>query len=224
MRTLLFDIDGTLLTAHGGGKAAMRLALRDEFGVDDPDVEMRFDGRTDCGLLVDLLNLNGVEASPSAQVRFREAYVGHFPTQLAETGGLVFAGVRNLLGRLSGCDGCHVAVMTGNLAETASRKLKHFDLHQNVQWIIGGDLDVHRNDLARRARDEIRQRHGSEASEQVVVIGDTVADIECGRAIDADVVAVCTGGTDRETLQAASPDVIWDDFSDWESVADSLQG
>lgn len=222
MRTLLFDIDGTLLTANGAGKASMRLALQEEFGVGDPVVEMQFGGRTDCGLLVDLLHLNDLDSSGEMRRRFRQAYGRHFPRQLTELGGTVFTGVRELLRGLNRSGRCRVAVMTGNFPETATRKLEHFHLRQSVRWIVGGDLDVHRDDLARRAKDETRRRHGPDAAERIVVIGDTVADIRCGRAIGAEVVAVCTGGTDPDELAAAGPDSIWKDFSDWQAVVKSL--
>jgi phosphoglycolate phosphatase len=46
------------------------------------------------------------------------------------------------------------------------------------------------------------------------VIGDTPADVKCGRAIGAKVVAVGTGLYSLEELKAANADYLFADFSD----------
>jgi phosphoglycolate phosphatase-like HAD superfamily hydrolase len=48
----------------------------------------------------------------------------------------------------------------------------------------------------------------------IVVVGDTPADVACGRAVDAWTVAVATGGPPIESLQAANPDRLLHDFTD----------
>jgi phosphoglycolate phosphatase len=47
-----------------------------------------------------------------------------------------------------------------------------------------------------------------------MVIGDTIHDVSCARAIGAFAVAVPTGGATREELAAAQPDLLLDDLSD----------
>jgi phosphoglycolate phosphatase-like HAD superfamily hydrolase len=46
------------------------------------------------------------------------------------------------------------------------------------------------------------------------VIGDTPADVQCGRAIGAKVIAVGTGLYSMEELEAANADYLFADFSD----------
>ena len=46
------------------------------------------------------------------------------------------------------------------------------------------------------------------------MVGDTVNDIRCARAIGANVIAVATGGTTAAELEAAEPDVL---FRVWRS-------
>ncbi|WP_168563735.1 HAD family hydrolase [Crateriforma spongiae] len=224
MRTLLFDIDGTLLTAHGGGRRAMLRTLREEFGLEHPEMVGSFHGRTDMGLMAQMLEMNGLEPTQQRRRRFRVGYAERFPGELQRSGGEVFVGVAELLKALAPVRSCRLASMTGNLPETATRKLEHFHLRQFIQWIVGGDLDAQRNDLASRTLETIRRRHGDDACQDVVVIGDTVADIVCARHIGASVVAVCTGGETYEELSAAGPDAIWHDFSDHQGVAECLLG
>ena len=58
MRTLLFDIDGTLLLTNGGGSRALKLAIEREFGIKSARIDVNFAGRTDRSLLAELLQRN----------------------------------------------------------------------------------------------------------------------------------------------------------------------
>jgi phosphoglycolate phosphatase len=222
MRTLLFDIDGTLLMTNGGGQNALKAALSDEFQLAAPKVDISFAGRTDRSLLAELLTLNRLSSDEQTQGRLRRRYASLFPSVLAELGGRVLPGVTEILSRLAAKDGLRIGVMTGNLPETATRKLEHFDLIQYVDSVFGGDMDDHRNELARRAIATLVRRHGQQSAADVVVIGDTPADVRCGHVIGARVVAVCTGFYSRDELEAENPAAVFDDFSDVEAVCDIL--
>ena len=50
------------------------------------------------------------------------------------------------------------------------------------------------------------------------MIGDTPADVLCGRAIGAKTLAVSTGEFSREQLAPAEPTLLLDDLSDTERV------
>lgn len=54
--------------------------------------------------------------------------------------------------------------------------------------------------------------------EKLWVIGDTPADVRCGRAIGAKVIAVATGMYSIEELRPSAPDHLFADFADVESV------
>jgi phosphoglycolate phosphatase len=222
MRTLLFDIDGTLLMTNGGGSGAFRLALEAEFGLHRGVVNISFSGRTDRSLLPQLLSINGLPTCEQTQNRLRDRYATIFPGVLAQRGGYVLPGVPDLLARLADNQKVRIGVMTGNLHETATRKLQHFGLLRFVRWIIGGDWDYDRNELALRAAKLIEQQHGKQATDDVVVIGDTPADIRCGHAIGARVIAVCTGNHSRRELAAEDPAEVLDDLSDVDAVCDIL--
>ena len=62
MHICLFDIDGTLLSSGGAGKAAIESALCEEFGVTLCG-EVPYSGRTDRAIGRDLLRLHGVDDS-----------------------------------------------------------------------------------------------------------------------------------------------------------------
>ena len=58
--------------------------------------------------------------------------------------------------------------------------------------------------------------------QQVVIVGDTVDDVICGKGIGVRSIAVLTGWSSRETLEAASPDYLFDDLTDSEIVLDAI--
>ncbi len=221
MRILLFDIDGTLLWTQGG-QGALQISLAREFGLESACANITFSGRTDRSLFTELLRRNGLPSDREHLRRLRQRYVSTLPDVLSEHGGKILPGVPELLTRLSALPHIRNYVMTGNLEETAARKLKHFNLLECVDGIFGGDHDSDRDDLARRSAATLRKRYGPQASCDVIVIGDTPADIRCGHAIGAKVVAVCTGRYDRTQLEAENPMHVEDDLSDVDHVIDIL--
>jgi len=66
-RLALFDIDCTLIDAHGAGGRAIMRAIRDVYGVDGELGDYSFHGRTDPGIISDLAGLWGA-ADPEAAV------------------------------------------------------------------------------------------------------------------------------------------------------------
>lgn len=203
--------------ANGVGTSALSSALNLEFGIANPNTNVTYSGRTDRSLTIELLELNQVEPSDEHCRRLRRAYVSLMGDVMTRQGGIVLPGVRSLLTALSRHENTPLAVMTGNFPETATRKLEHFDLRRWFSWISGGDLHVDRDDLARRTAQIVRRRYGEKVSEMVVV-GDTPADIQCGNAIGAKTIAVATGYYSLEKLQEQNPTQAFADFSDTEQV------
>lgn len=222
MRILLFDIDGTLLLTNGGGKGALQIAIAEEFGVESVCTEISFAGRTDRSLLAELLERNGLPSDEHHLDRLRDRYVSTFPEVLSARGGRTLPGAAELLDRLAPIPDIHTYVMTGNLIDTATRKLQHFDLLEPVRGVFGGDFDADRNDLARRCAAELRRHYPADDLDDLIVIGDTPADIQCGHAIGARVVAVCTGSHRREELEAENPMCVEEDLSDVDRLFDIL--
>ncbi len=218
-QTLLFDIDGTLLDAAGAGRAAMNRALESAFGV--PAVKpLMFGGRTDRSLLRELLQIHGLGLDEPNYERLRDHFVGRMPEDLTNIRGRLLPGVEHLLVQLRQLPHVRLWCMTGNLAETAVMKLRHFGLDHFFDQIVGGDHDEDRCDLARRARQLLITMHGVDAAQHITIIGDTLSDIACARAIGARVVACCTGFHSREELLAAAPCVLVEDFA---STSDTIK-
>ncbi len=211
-QTFLFDIDGTLLDAGGAGRTAMNRALEAAFGI-RASVPLVFGGRTDYSLLRELMASHCIEINETAYQTLRDTFVRLMPEDLSAVRGQVLPGVEPLLVHLRTLPTVRLWCMTGNLAETAVLKLKHFGLDHFFDHIVGGDHDDDRCDLARRAQSLLMSRYGDPAGKNITIIGDTLADIACARAIGARVVACCTGFHNRAELMAAEPCALIDDFT-----------
>ena len=68
---------------------------------------------------------------------------------------------------------------------------------------------------ARRAEELTGLRYGGD---DVVVVGDTPADIACGEGYGARTIAVATGTFSRDELSAHSPDFLFDSLEDADAV------
>ncbi|MET0619217.1 MAG: HAD hydrolase-like protein, partial [Thermoanaerobaculia bacterium] len=58
----------------------------------------------------------------------------------------------------------------------------------------------------------------------IVIVGDSVHDVACGRTLGVRAVAVATGITSLERLGAESPDAMLADFADTEQALGAILG
>lgn len=219
MHVCLFDIDGTLINSAGAGKCAMEGALREAFGITAPTHGVPYAGRTDRAIAEDLFRYHGVEVTEERWMFFREKYLNLLKICLAEKGGLVLPGIPKLIEHLSRQEGIVIGLLTGNIRDGAYRKLSHYALDQFFTFGGFGDHHTNRDDVARLALKEVeRETENRHRLDRVWVIGDTPADVQCGRAIGAKTIAVATGLHSLETLQGTSPDYALADLSGFDEL------
>jgi|SRR5215831_4481134 len=226
MRLLLFDIDGTLLSARGAGRRAVKLALERVFGTSGGIDHYDLGGKTDQRIVFDVMEAAGV---PRHTVKARLGDVFEtYARALAEAIGdgrnvTTLPGVADLIRRLHRTDGALVGLLTGNIEEGARIKLEPTGLWPYFSVGAFGSDHVDRRRLPSLAA---RRAHALTGypfrPEQVVVIGDTPLDIECARAFGAVAVAVATGLHSRAALLNEQPDLCFDDLSDFERVITAL--
>jgi phosphoglycolate phosphatase-like HAD superfamily hydrolase len=216
MKICLFDIDGTLLSSGGAGKAAMEEALLEEFSLPEVRGRVSYSGRTDRAIVADLLRLHGVAETPDSRGKFLAGYLRRLPEHLKNaTGKGVLPGITYLLEHLGGRELVAVGLLTGNIRDGARIKLGHYGLYHHFSFGGFGDEHHDRDEVAREAWAVVRDRFGPAVlQENVWVIGDTPMDVRCARAIGARCLAVATGFHSVAELGAAEPDLLLPDLSD----------
>ena len=228
MFAVLFDIDGTLIQTGGAGQLAFAETFAAEFGVRQLRGAVPFAGRSDRAISLDLMARHGVDPTERNWERFRTAYLARLPSALVRRQGRVLPGVPALLESLAALAHPLVGLLTGNVRAGAEQKLVHYGLREHFGFGGFGDVSNQRCDIAAEAVAEARrclaERNGHASGELagVMVIGDTVHDISCARSVGAVAVAVPTGGTSREELADASPDLLLDDLTNATPLLDYI--
>ncbi|HTL31711.1 MAG TPA: HAD family hydrolase [Kofleriaceae bacterium] len=206
----LFDIDGTLLHAHGSGRGAFDEVMHELHGVADASNGIRYGGKTDHAIVEEIFVARlGRSAKAEERAAFLAAYVPRLQRMLAEQGVEVLAGVPEALAFLAARPAVRLGIATGNIREGAAAKL---DAARLASWFsIGGyGCDaVLRAELVARAIERGRQAHDVK---EVVVVGDTIHDIAAARACGATVCAVATGSDPADKLGDA--DVVFRSMSE----------
>jgi phosphoglycolate phosphatase len=227
MRLVLFDIDGTLLNSGGMGRASMQRALAEVFGSPGKS-SYRYDGKTDKQIVRDTMRLEG-HSDEHIDSRM-EALIGLYLDGLrtgAKSGDFDIRpldGVVDLLDALEAREDIVLGLLTGNVESGARVKLSAAGIDPDRFRVnaFGSDHE-HRPELP-----AIAQRRASEtlgidiAGERVIVIGDTPADIECGRALGAKAIAVASGHYTVEQLEAHEPYAVFPSLRDTAKLLETI--
>jgi phosphoglycolate phosphatase-like HAD superfamily hydrolase len=218
MRLFLFDIDGTLVYAHGAGRIALTRAIRETY-----EVPVDFDyydsrGKTDPQIVLNLLLAAGLSAE-AIRSRLNDCFDRHvrYLETLIRDGHPVQAmpGIPELVPALSARRDSVVGLLTGNIERGARAKLRPTGLLPHFRVGAYGSDDADRRRLPAIARERARALTGRDFPfQEILIIGDTPLDVDCARACGARSVAVATGQHTYEELASCAPDMLFADFSD----------
>ena len=227
MRLVLFDIDGTLLNSGGLGRASMQRALGMIFG-SPGNPSYRYDGKTDKQIVRDVMRLEG-HSDEHIDSRM-EQLIGLYLEGLREGAASgkfnvrPLDGVIEILDALETRDDVVLGLLTGNVEPGARIKLQAAGINPDRFRVnaFGSDHE-HRPELPAIARRRAGEQLGLDlAGDRLVVIGDTPADIECGRSLGAKAIGVASGHYTVEQLRAHHPYAVFASMRDTPLVLDSI--
>ncbi|GJG87986.1 hypothetical protein tb265_31670 [Gemmatimonadetes bacterium T265] len=229
VRLVLFDIDGTLIRGNGAAKRAFEASLAEAFG-SAGDTSIPFDGKTDRQIARELMRPAGfddatIDARMDAVVA---GYLERLRAEIARGTGTFEAlpGVPALLDALDGRDDVVLGLLTGNVAPGAAVKLHAAGIDRSRFRVGAFGCDAeHRPDLPELARRRGEELLGTPvAGADVVVIGDTPADVACARPIGARSVAVASGRYRVDELAAHGAAAVLPDLRDTDAAVAALLG
>jgi phosphoglycolate phosphatase-like HAD superfamily hydrolase len=202
---LLFDVDGTLLSAAGAGRRALERAFAAHCGTPEPLRDIQFNGMTDPGIVRAGMERLGRDADAALIAAILDDYLALLPDELAATAGpQVYPGVATLLETLVAEAHLAVGLGTGNVQGGARLKLAAAGLEGYFGFGGFGSDHEDRAELLRIGAARGAARLGAAPADcRVLVIGDTPRDVAAARAIGAATLAVTTGGFSAETLRGA---------------------
>lgn len=215
-RLVLFDIDLTLITTTGAGRTAMESAFTRLWPIERATEGVSFDGRTDRGIFIEVLEKHGKGGAQleANLARYVEAYLEDLPTSLASKGGTILPGVPELLAALA-VEQPGFGLATGNIRRGAQAKLGHFGLWEHFLGGGFGDHHAVRADLVAAGIRELATHLETDPDPaNAIVLGDTPLDIEAAHRAGAKALGVGTGRFSASELLAAGADFALDDLSD----------
>lgn len=232
MRTLvLWDIDGTLVLTGRAGLRALERAVVEVTGVRGAVEGVPVAGRTDRAIVRDVLAAAGQVVTDAAMAAVRDRYCEALAEEVARDTPHwkgILPGVSAALDALAPLEGdgrVAVGLLTGNFARGAAIKLGYFDLWTRFRFGAFGDDHADRRDLVPLAMAAAARAGMAVAGPaDVIVIGDTPADVDCAHAHGARALAVATGGFDEAALRATGADVVTRDLTDWPAVWRAITG
>lgn len=203
----LFDIDGTLLRAHGGVhqdafSSSVLAVMGHPLSIDGVPLH----GSTDTGILRDAFRLSAIP-DDVWQPRLEEILQRMRNTvseQRERMSVTVLPGVLSMLAYLKS-RGKLLGLATGNLEQIGWLKVEVAGLRE---WFrFGGFSDLHalRSDMIANALAAGRLLAGAKAS--VCVVGDTPSDIAAAKANSLPTIAVATGIYSYDALLRHHPEV-----------------
>jgi phosphoglycolate phosphatase len=227
---VLFDIDGTILLTAGAGRRAITAALADEVNVTEAFEQVRFDGKTDPQIVAELLEVAGhLGAKDEAFVQeLCRRYLALLADELRQprSATTIMPGIHELLHALEQAPDVVLGLLTGNMQHGAGLKLSAAGI-EPARFLVGayGSDSPHRPDLPAIAARRAVPHFGREPrGREVVIIGDTPADVTCGRGIEARAIGVATGAYSIDSLAEAGAHRAFTDLSDTGRVLEAILG
>ncbi len=223
---ILFDIDGTLYHGDGTGRAAFLDAGRELFGPRFAEHAFDLSGRLDPWIYSRFMELNGLARNERIDRDFREACHRHLRRRIESGRHHIRAlpGTIELVRRIGEMKEVTLGLLTGNWEANGRLKVESVGFDSQAFPVCAwGDDGPTRDDLPPVARRRFVETRGSEIGfERVVIVGDTVHDVNCARAHGCRSLAVCTGGGREEELRAAGADCVLPDLAETQAVCQWL--
>lgn len=220
-KLILFDIDGTLIyhVKTLRYESQYEHALKEVFGITVTFDLTKYNGTVDRQNSWQIVRQFGVTREEFLK-KF-PAYIRSMHTKLSEMGEnktlyMPISSAIEFVKLLSKQKNIHMGVITGNAKSIALWKLSHTNLAKYFPFGLYGDEAEDRPALAGMVFAKAKQELGiTFQPRDITVIGDTVYDIRCGKAIGAVTIGVTTGKHGpRDVLSAEKPDYVVDSLLD----------
>lgn len=207
LKLVLWDIDHTLIATRGVGREIFGDAFEQVTGTPMRE-QATVDGMTEPVIFRRTADLHGITSDRTMFEEFarRSAELHRQRAHDLRERGQALPGAAAVLAALADMDGVVQSVVTGNIRAVAETKLQVFGLDTHIRFSYGGYGEDHddRAELVRTAIARTRAATGSDvALADVLLIGDTPADVAAGRAAGVAVLAVATGRTSSADLADA---------------------
>ncbi|MEN8651700.1 haloacid dehalogenase-like hydrolase [Streptomyces sp. 21So2-11] len=207
MQLVLWDIDHTLIATRGVGgeifgecfQQVTNKVMREQASID---------GMTEPIIFRETAKLHGIDSNRAMFEEFARCSAERHVARAAELRerGHALPGAATALAAVAQLEGVTQSVVTGNIRAVAEIKLEVFGLDAHIRFPYGayGEDDDERSELVRIAILRTSQAlNASIGADDVLLIGDTPADVAAGLANQVRVLGVASGKSTVADLHAA---------------------
>ncbi len=225
-KLVLFDIDGTLIHPGNGAKRALSKTILKNFGIKIKVTYENTAGKTDRWIIKDILLESGVEQNiiDEKMGKIIDDYLTFIKEEYnKDNDAKVFEGIFELLEKLNKIENVYLGLLTGNVEHGARIKLSPFNLNRFFPFGAFGSDGMYRDGLVEVALKRAKHLYGiSFYGKNLVIIGDTVNDVTCGKKFNAKSIAVVRRPEYLEKVKKAKPDFLFTEFEEIDKVVGAI--
>lgn len=226
MKLIIFDLDQTLVDLISVHDAAVRELFKTYFGVDAGLREIDFAGKSLTENIAELARLKGIaennfaEKSKFLLQNYERIFLAKIPPDASR---YILPGVIPLLEELSKTSN-FVVLYTGDSPGITQCVLRVSGLDKYFKFSVYGTEANSRVELAKMAIQKAEQLTGNKfEGKNVVIIGDSVRDVECGKQLNALTIAVATGSHSKEELMSRKPDYLFKNLANFQQILQIIE-
>ncbi|MBI2852559.1 MAG: HAD family hydrolase [Chloroflexi bacterium] len=222
MKLIIFDLDQTLVDFISIHDEATRRLFREFFNLDARLTEIDFPGKSLAWCFRELAALKKVPPdlfqtkSRHLLGRYDTIFCEILPKEEGEKH--ILPGARDLLDELAKTE--HLVMLyTGDSREIVEAVFRVTGLGKYFRDRFYGTEAKDRAEMVKMAIARAKELTGKKfEGKDIVIIGDSVRDVECGRLFNALTITVTTGFHSREQISEAGADFVFDDLRNTEQV------
>ncbi|WP_329046629.1 HAD family hydrolase [Streptomyces sp. NBC_01422] len=218
MKLVLWDIDHTLIATRGVGREIFGYCFEQVTGQPMRE-QAAVDGMTEPVIFRETAKLHGITSDRTMFEAFARLSAEQHQLRAGELRerGHALPGAAGVLAAVAALDEVVQTVVTGNIRGAAETKLQVFGLDTHIRFAIGGygEDDEERAELVRIAiRRASHSLNTPLVPQDVLLVGDTPADVAAAKDSHVPVLAVATGHSTTTELRKAGADLVVPNLED----------
>ncbi len=221
---IIFDMDDTLVNFLEYYRVAFKETFREIYGIQSNLDEIDFAGKTIPNIIKEMGNLKGINEKvvEDKLERALESIAEKFLKCLNKTNYISFRnvlpGAKELLNELNSL-GYPLGLLTGSTSKVAKKILEITDLGKYFDVLTFGEEANSREELFKLSIKKVEKKFSLKfRGKDVVVIGDSIRDVSCGKIFSALTIAVVTGRHSYDELNIHKPDYILYNLKDYNRI------
>lgn len=206
---IFFDINGTIIKRDSRTDLPFEYAVNKLLDVDNSLNNIDTSARSDKDVFMEILQNFNKTYSEDLWEQFLDCYIEQLETFTKTDVWRENVDAVEFIKWLTNTEH-ELALITGELSIGAEYKLNKIGVWQYFDFGGFGEDGLKRFDIATSALNKANHLNYDE----IIIIGDTVLDIQTARHIGAKVISITTGSHTREQLISENPDYIIDEFKE----------